>query len=63
MVDQKAGNNLLYLPLDKLMQQTGVPGAAEGTAVPRVSPTQEPVNPAATTDPSRTRDGLRSRDR
>jgi membrane protease subunit HflK len=64
MVDQKAGNNLLYLPLDKLMQQNGgAPAAADSSTVPRVSPTQEPVTPAATTDPTRTRDGLRSRDR
>jgi modulator of FtsH protease HflK len=63
MVDQKAGNNLLYLPLDKLMQQSAVPGAADSATVPRVSPTQEPVTPAATTDPSRTRDGMRSRER
>jgi membrane protease subunit HflK len=64
MDDQKAGNNLLYLPLDKLMQQNGgAPAAADSSTVPRVSPTQEPVTPAATTDPTRTRDGLRSRDR
>ena len=27
LVDQKGGNNLLYLPLDKLMQMTGTPTA------------------------------------
>jgi len=39
MVDQKAGNSLLYLPLDKLIQSTGQPmtdalsaGAAEQSA-------------------------------
>jgi membrane protease subunit HflK len=63
MVDQKAGNNLLYLPLDKLMQQSGPPAPADGGLVPRVSPTPEPATPAATTDPTRTRDGMRSRDR
>jgi membrane protease subunit HflK len=63
MVDQKAGSNLLYLPLDKLMQQSGVPGTGDGTPVPRVSPTPEPAPPAATSDPSRTRDGMRSRER
>jgi membrane protease subunit HflK len=63
MVDQKAGSNLLYLPLDKLMQQSGPPAPADGGTVPRVSPTPEPATPAATTDPTRTRDGMRSRDR
>jgi len=63
MVDQKAGSNLLYLPLDKLMQQSGPPAPADGGIVPRVSPTPEPATPAATTDPTRTRDGMRSRDR
>jgi len=28
MVDSRSGSNLLYLPLDKLMQQAGVPAAA-----------------------------------
>ena len=32
MVDQKGGNNLLYLPLDKLIQSTAGQGGAEGAA-------------------------------
>ncbi|MDB5808709.1 MAG: hflK [Betaproteobacteria bacterium] len=62
LVDQKGGNNLLYLPLDKLMQMTG-PGA--GTAA---EPTSKPVEPSAAVEPppsasSRSRDALRSRER
>jgi membrane protease subunit HflK len=33
-VDQKAGSNLLYLPLDKLMQQTASDKAAEAKPAP-----------------------------
>ena len=65
IVDQKQGGNLLYLPLDKLIQQ-GLPasGAAgdAGTTRPSVPPVPEPA-PAASPDASRTRDGLRNRER
>jgi membrane protease subunit HflK len=58
LVDQKAaGGNLLYLPLDKLMQQ-GAPPPVE-SAPPR--PVAPPEAPAA--DAARTREGLRSRER
>jgi membrane protease subunit HflK len=59
MVDSRIGSNLLYLPLDRLLQQSGavVPGTP---AVPAES--AQPVSPAAATD-SRSRDGGRSRDR
>jgi membrane protease subunit HflK len=56
MVDSRSGSNLLYLPLDKLMQQAG--GAA--VAAPAPAPVEAP--PAAAADP-RSRDGGRSRDR
>ena len=56
MIDGKANSNLLYLPLDKLMQQAGVPPAAAATA----SPTPEA---AATTVDVRSRDNTRGRDR
>ncbi|MEJ7685890.1 MAG: FtsH protease activity modulator HflK [Variovorax sp.] len=68
LVDTKQGSNLLYLPLDKLMQMTGqnaagtpVDGASPnvaGTAAPQSSVI--PVAPAA--GDARARDG-RSRDR
>jgi membrane protease subunit HflK len=69
LVDSKQGSNLLYLPLDKLVQMTG-PGAAgtpvdganpnvAGTAPPQSSVI--PVVPSSSGD-ARARDG-RSRDR
>ena len=65
MVDSRSGSNLLYLPLDKLMQQ----GAATGTAqvVPQAPPsaalpTDAGAAGAAGAD-ARSRDGGRSRDR
>jgi membrane protease subunit HflK len=56
MVDSRAGSNLLYLPLDKLMQQAGAPAPAAGVATPT------PESAAATVD-VRSRDNTRSRDR
>jgi membrane protease subunit HflK len=60
LVDQKSGGNLLYLPLDKLMQQAAPGAAADASAVPRAAPLPEP---AVTVDPSRSREALRSRER
>ncbi|TIC82311.1 FtsH protease activity modulator HflK [Crenobacter intestini] len=45
MVDQKAGSNLLYLPLDKLMQQASP--AAAPAATPAQSPRVQPETEAA----------------
>ena len=60
MVDSRGGgSNLLYLPLDKLMQQAGAPGPA--VVAPTSVPTPESV-PTGTADP-RSRDGARTRDR
>ena len=63
LIDQKAGANLLQLPLEKLLQQSGTPpGASEPSAAPRttVAPTPEPAAPP---DPARVREGLRNRER
>jgi membrane protease subunit HflK len=57
MVDSRSGSNLLYLPLDKLMQQAG--GAA--VAAPAPAPAETPA--AAPATGARSRDGGRSRDR
>lgn len=59
MVDSRNGSNLLYLPLDKLMQQAGAPAAATTGAAPANTPS--PTTDAALPDRG-TRD-LRSRDR
>jgi membrane protease subunit HflK len=56
LIDQKSGSNLLYLPLDKLMQMTGSVPAAE--AAPK--PAETTPAPEST---ARTRDAFRSRDR
>lgn len=45
LVDSKAGNNLLYLPLDKILQQTGSTG--ENTSLPVVNSAQSTTNSGA----------------
>jgi modulator of FtsH protease HflK len=68
LVDSKQGSNLLYLPLDKLMQGTGAgtAGAPVDGASPNVAgtaPSQSSVIPVApASNDARLRDG-RSRDR
>ena len=65
MVDSKQGSNLLYLPLDKLIQMTGQV-AEDAVAVPAASPSSSPANAAnaasAITD-ARARDAARARTR
>jgi membrane protease subunit HflK len=73
MVDARQGSNLLYLPLDKLMQQSSPAGSAPVTPVPAATPsnssssgtTDLPASSSPTlgTQDARSRDGLRSRDR
>jgi modulator of FtsH protease HflK len=58
LVDSKNNSNLLYLPLDRLLQQTGTPPAAAGPATTAVP---ESASPAVVD--VRSRDGSRSRDR
>ena len=61
MVDSRSGSNLLYLPLDKLMQQAGAPApTATGNAPTPAAAPEAAVNQAA--DP-RSRDGTRTRER
>ncbi len=63
LIDQKTGGNLLYLPLDKLMQQGGAAGVAvEPSAAARAGTATAP-EPAVAIDPARTREGIRSRER
>ncbi|PRP71540.1 HflK protein [Chromobacterium amazonense] len=63
LVDQKGGNSLLYLPLDKLVQMTAPGAAAPALAQPSASPAPaapaQPANPPAAKngrDTSRGRD-------
>lgn len=63
LVDQKNGNSLLYLPLDKLIQQSTSEAPATKPAAPAVPPPQE-TSPASGGDSTfRSRDAFRSRDR
>jgi membrane protease subunit HflK len=63
LVDSKQGSNLLYLPLDKLMQSAGAAAAAQDVVVvPSGSVPTPSIPPSATTD-ARSRDTGRSRDR
>jgi membrane protease subunit HflK len=58
LIDSRAGSNLLYLPLERLLQGGG---AAQAPAAAAAAP--EPVVPAAPSTDMRSRDGGRSRDR
>ena len=60
IVDQKNGNNLLYLPLDKLMSVAGANAPAAATATPATAAPTVNVSPNAD---SRSRDVVRNRDR
>ena len=60
LVDQKGGNNLLYLPLDKLMQQTGAGTAAAADAPAGKRQRRPPPAPDST---ARSREAFRSRER
>jgi membrane protease subunit HflK len=66
MVDSRQGNNLLYLPLDKIMQQVASGGAAAAPAQPETSsqPPAPSAPPSSTSaGDARSRDNPRSRDR
>lgn len=61
MVESRSGSNLLYLPLDKLLQQAGAPApAATGPVVVQSEPT--PSSNPSLLDP-RARESQRGRDR
>ena len=70
LVDSRQGSNLLYLPLDKIMQMSGTGSGASGTDAMTSTPgststgqptVQPPLNGAPTE--SRTRDSSRTRER
>jgi membrane protease subunit HflK len=80
MVDSRSGSNLLYLPLDKIVQMSAssanAPGTTAAPGAPQIAPNTgsnaaantETASGGATPSPatapdSRSRDGLRSRDR
>lgn len=61
MIDSRNNSNLLYLPLDKLMQQAGA--AAAPAASPAAAPAAADATGTAAPADSRSRDGQRSRER
>jgi membrane protease subunit HflK len=66
IVDQKNGQNLLYLPLDKLMQLSSQPPApmpSSGTIVQSAPQQPSEAIPPSISEPISRRDALRSRDR
>jgi modulator of FtsH protease HflK len=64
LVDSRSSNNLLYLPLDKLMQAAGAATTATPPAVTDTpTPPSAPAPAAVPTPDARSRDGARTRDR
>jgi membrane protease subunit HflK len=62
VVDQKGGNSMLYLPLDKLINATEDAAVQKSQSLQSLNPqAAAAAEPALTTD--RTRDAFRSRDR
>jgi membrane protease subunit HflK len=64
IVDQKSGNSLLYLPLDKLINASGNDAVQQSQSMQSLNPQPDAALPA--TQPAagdRSRDALRSRDR
>jgi len=57
LVDQKGSNNLLYLPLDRIVQMTGAGPGEGGAAKP------ESAAPASEPSTARSREAFRSRER
>jgi modulator of FtsH protease HflK len=65
VVDSKQGSNLMYLPLDKLMQMTGAPAAGSVPSEQAGAPVANaPASvPSSTPQDIRSRDSQRTRDR
>jgi len=61
MIDSRNGSNLLYLPLDRLLQQSATNGVAPAPAAPAPGSESSPIN-AGTVD-VRSRDAQRGRER
>ncbi|MFM8692324.1 MAG: FtsH protease activity modulator HflK, partial [Limnohabitans sp.] len=65
LVDSRQGSNLLYLPLDKIMQRVGQGSDGPSGSAVMAAPSAAPQAPAVSTEPPdpRSRDSQRSRDR
>ncbi len=62
LVDSRQGSNLMYLPLDRVMQMAGQADAGAISIVPPVVPAT-PIAPGSTSADTRARDASRTRDR
>jgi len=64
IVDQKSGNSLLYLPLDKLINASGNDTVQQSQSMQSLNPQPDAATPASQPAAGdRSRDALRSRDR
>jgi len=63
IIDSRAGGNLMYLPLDKLLQGAGGVGAAAGAAPAAAQAPAPATAPAAPAADPRARDNARTRER
>ncbi len=64
MIDSRAGSNLLYLPLDRLLQEQGAASAPAASGGLTVVPPPASIDPSGTQSVDvRSRDNARSRDR
>lgn len=64
IVDQKSGNSLLYLPLDKLINASGNDAVQQSQSMQSLNPQPDAVQPVGqTTAGDRSREAFRSRDR
>jgi modulator of FtsH protease HflK len=63
VIDQKANSNMLFLPLDKLMQAGAAGVEASGLRTPAAEGTNAPMSTGTSDASSRTRDAFRSRER
>jgi membrane protease subunit HflK len=65
LVDSRQGNSLLYLPLDKLLQQVAAtpPPDTTSSASPAATAPSLPASPASIPGDSRARDSSRTRER
>jgi len=62
LVEQKAGNSLLYLPLDQLLKQSQAAASSSSTGADATRPATPP-EASVTLDPNRGRELPRSRER
>ena len=63
IVDQKSGNSLLYLPLDKLINASGTDTVQQSQSMQSLNPQPAEAAPAQPNAVERSRDAFRSRDR